>query len=60
MHPVPAFLDGYRAGLYVTIALMVAGVAVSYLTLRRYSATPAVPAELAVNPDAPVPAGPGV
>jgi EmrB/QacA subfamily drug resistance transporter len=60
VHAVPAFLDGYHAGLYVTIALMVAGVAVSYLTLRRYSTTPAVPAELAANPDAAVPAGPGV
>jgi EmrB/QacA subfamily drug resistance transporter len=32
--PVHAFLDGYRTGLLVTIALMAAGVAVSYLTLR--------------------------
>jgi EmrB/QacA subfamily drug resistance transporter len=32
--PVHAFLDGYHTGLLVTIALMVAGVAVSYLTLR--------------------------
>ena len=57
-HPVTAFLDGYHAGLYVTIALMVAGVAVSWLTLRRYTAErPAVAGELAT--DAPVPAGPG-
>ena len=57
-HPVAAFLDGYHAGLYVTIALMVAGVAVSWLTLRRYTAErPAVAGELAT--DAPVPAGPG-
>jgi len=32
--PVHAFLDGYHTGLLVTIGLMVAGVAVSYLTLR--------------------------
>jgi EmrB/QacA subfamily drug resistance transporter len=32
--PVHAFLDGYHAGLLVTIALMAAGVLVSYLTLR--------------------------
>ena len=32
--PVHAFLDGYRTGLLVTIALMAAGVVVSYLTLR--------------------------
>jgi len=31
---VHAFLDGYHAGLLVTIALMAAGVVVSYLTLR--------------------------
>jgi EmrB/QacA subfamily drug resistance transporter len=29
-----AFVDGYHAGLYVTIALLAAGVVVSYLTLR--------------------------
>jgi EmrB/QacA subfamily drug resistance transporter len=32
--PVHAFLDGYHTGLLLTIALMAAGVAVSYLTLR--------------------------
>src|SRR3989440_78651 len=32
--PVHAFLDGYHAGLIVTIGLMAAGVVVSYLTLR--------------------------
>jgi EmrB/QacA subfamily drug resistance transporter len=57
-HPVAAFLDGYHAGLYVTIALMVAGVAVSWLTLRRYTAErPAAAAELATDGPAPVPAG---
>jgi hypothetical protein len=59
-HPVTAFLDGYHAGLYVTIALMVAGVAVSWLTLRRYTAErPAAAEELATDGPAPVPAGPG-
>ena len=57
-HPVTAFLDGYHAGLYVTIALMVAGVAVSWFTLRRYTAErPAVAEELATDGPAPVPAG---
>jgi hypothetical protein len=38
--PVHAFVDGYHLGLWVTIALLAAGVAVSYLTLRpRPSAT---------------------
>jgi len=32
--PVHAFLDGYHTGLLVTIALLAAGVVVSYLTLR--------------------------
>jgi EmrB/QacA subfamily drug resistance transporter len=55
VHPAAAFLDGYHTGLYVTIALMVVGVGVSYLTLRRYTtqaaAVSATPEEL------PVPAG---
>jgi EmrB/QacA subfamily drug resistance transporter len=33
--PLAAFLDGYHAGLVVTIALVVIGVAVAYVTLRR-------------------------
>jgi MFS family permease len=45
--PVHAFLDGYHIGLLVTIALMAAGVVVSYLTLRP---RPAVSSE----PTAPV------
>jgi EmrB/QacA subfamily drug resistance transporter len=32
--PVPAFVAGYHAGLVVTIALLAAGVVISYLTLR--------------------------
>ena len=40
--PVHAFLDGYHTGLLVTIALMAAGVLVSYLTLRpRRASRPA-------------------
>ena len=35
------FVDGYHLGLWVTIALLAAGVAVSYLTLRPRTATPA-------------------
>ena len=35
-----AFVDGYHTGLLVTIVLLAAGVAVSYLTLRpRATAT---------------------
>ena len=37
-NPVTAFMDGYHAGLIVTIALMLAGVVVSYLALRRITA----------------------
>ena len=33
--PAPAFLDGYHAGLAVTIVLIAAGAVVSYLALRR-------------------------
>jgi hypothetical protein len=39
--PVPAFTDGFHAGLYVTIGLSLAGVLVSYLALRRFSVAPA-------------------
>ena len=35
-----AFLDGYHTGLLVTIALMAAGVVVSYLTLRPRAGAP--------------------
>jgi EmrB/QacA subfamily drug resistance transporter len=48
-HGVPApsaYLDGYHAGLVVTIALILAGVVISYLTLRRLAApAPATTAE---------------
>ena len=36
--PVHAFLDGYHAGLFVTILLLAGGVVVSYVTLRPRAA----------------------
>jgi EmrB/QacA subfamily drug resistance transporter len=36
--PQAAFLDGYHVGLWVTIAVMAAGVVLSYLTLRPQAA----------------------
>jgi EmrB/QacA subfamily drug resistance transporter len=54
--PGPAFLDGYHAGLAVTIALIVAGVVVSYLALRRLPApAPAAPVLVPVSPAEPGP-----
>ena len=50
--PAPAFLDGYHAGLAVTIGLIVVGVVVSFFALRRPPAP--APAE-----PIPVPAEPG-
>jgi hypothetical protein len=41
---VRAFVDGYHTGLLVTIALLAAGVVISYLTLRP---RPAAAADLA-------------
>jgi EmrB/QacA subfamily drug resistance transporter len=35
--PVDAFVDGYHTGLLVTIALLAAGIGISYLTLRPRS-----------------------
>jgi EmrB/QacA subfamily drug resistance transporter len=32
--PAPAFIDGYHAGLWVTIGLLAVGVVLSYVTLR--------------------------
>jgi Na+-transporting NADH:ubiquinone oxidoreductase subunit NqrD len=47
--PAHAFLDGYHTGLLVTIALMAAGVVVSYLTLRpRAGVTTEPTAEITV------------
>lgn len=34
-HPAVAYLDGYHAGLIVTVALIAAGGLVSYLALRQ-------------------------
>jgi EmrB/QacA subfamily drug resistance transporter len=54
-----AFLDGYHAGLIVTIALVAAGAVVSYLALRRTSldtATPAAPESVPAG-ETPVPVG---
>jgi EmrB/QacA subfamily drug resistance transporter len=42
--PVHSFLDGYHTGLLVTIALMAAGVVVSYLPLRPRAGATARPA----------------
>jgi EmrB/QacA subfamily drug resistance transporter len=46
-HGVPApsaYLDGYHAGLILTIALILAGVVISYLTLRHLPTPAPVPA----------------
>ena len=43
MAPARAFLDGYHAGLAVTLALTAAGIVVAMVALRR-TARPAVPA----------------
>jgi len=50
---VPAFIDGFRAGLYVTVGLAVAGVLVSYLALRRFASVPggAEPEQGVITPD---------
>jgi EmrB/QacA subfamily drug resistance transporter len=50
--PAHAFLDGYHAGLTVTIALTAAGILVALITLRRAGRTAVTPREQAV--DAPV------
>jgi len=66
--PAPAFLDGYHAGLIVTIGLVAVGAVVSYLSLRRApdlttmppDAQPATTPELAVTSttdEHPVPVG---
>jgi dipeptide/tripeptide permease len=49
--PARAFLDGYHAGLTVTIALTAAGIIVAMIALRRAGTAPVPAAE-------PVPAGP--
>jgi hypothetical protein len=51
---VPAYLDGYHAGLAVTIALVAIGAVVGYLALRRSpAALPGKPAALRGRPAAP-------
>ena len=49
--PAPAFLDGYHAGLAVTIVLIAAGVLISYAALRGLPG--AAPAPAAVPADGP-------
>jgi EmrB/QacA subfamily drug resistance transporter len=41
--PSGAFLDGYHAGLLVTVVLVAAGAVISYLALRKVPAEPAIP-----------------
>ena len=50
---VPAFIDGFHAGLYVTVGLAVAGVLVSYLALRRFASVPGgtEPEQAVITPD---------
>src|SRR6266702_3241698 len=65
--PGPAFLNGYHAGLLVTVALLAVGAVISYLTLRPATDPSPVPvpapAPVADTPapvpaDAPAPADP--
>jgi len=53
--PAGAFLDGYHAGLTVTVALVASGAVISYLALRRAEIQPPVPALLPVPAADPVP-----
>jgi len=55
--PAQAFIDGYHSGLWLTIALLAAGVALSYFSLRpRASAVQAASAEAAAAAQSVVPA----
>jgi EmrB/QacA subfamily drug resistance transporter len=57
--PSGAFLDGYQAGLLVTVALVAAGALVSFLALRRMTGQATQAAEAALAPAAALPsAGP--
>jgi len=49
--PAGAFLDGYHAGLYVTVGLLVAGAVLSYLALRGVKATAPVQVPPAAEPE---------
>ncbi len=53
-NPGDAFLDGYHAGLYVTVSLILAGAVLSFIALRRVQAQPQTPAPVPVP--VPVPA----
>src|SRR5262245_17826636 len=56
--PGGAYLDGYHAGLLVTVALLAAGTVVGYLALRRVGGQPsAVPAGRPGDQPSAVPAG---
>jgi hypothetical protein len=44
--PPQAFIDGYHVGLWVTIALLAAGVVLSYMTLRPRPQARLEPAEV--------------
>jgi EmrB/QacA subfamily drug resistance transporter len=56
--PTPAFLDGYHAGLAVTIALVIAGAAVGYVALRHAPRSTATAATAtAAEPASPAVAG---
>jgi EmrB/QacA subfamily drug resistance transporter len=49
-HPAQAFIDGYHSGLWLTIGLLAAGVALSYVTLRpRPRSAEVSPAEVRVT-----------
>jgi EmrB/QacA subfamily drug resistance transporter len=50
-NPAGAFLDGYHAGLYVTVGLLVAGAVLSYLALRGVKATAPVQIPPAAEPE---------
>jgi hypothetical protein len=54
----PAFLDGYHAGLAVTIALITAGVFISYAALRRLPVLATAPVPAAGEPASGQAAGP--
>ena len=56
--PGPAFLNGYHAGLLVTVALLAVGAVISYLTLRPATDPSPVPVPAPVPADAPAPADP--
>jgi EmrB/QacA subfamily drug resistance transporter len=47
--PSTAYLDGYHAGLLVTVALVAAGAVISYLTLRNVSRPVAAESEITVQ-----------